>query len=260
MIGAAVCAVPARASSVVPMTIQTLADHAGQVVVGRVSSVHSYWAEAPRRIESEVTLANVTPLKGALADATSAFTFTVPGGAIDGFEMRIGCGPVFAVGDEWLLFLLPTYKTFPVVGLSNGAMRITAGADGVKRVYHPTGAAITGFDAQGFLKVGEAVSARSGDYLQGADSARIPGESGRAAAEQAIPLADFVTALGPILASSKDHALTAAAGRRANVEARAVPLRGIAARGASATTLLRGRNAVRPALRAAVRPAQEIDK
>ena len=44
--------------------------------------------------------------------------------------------PAFAAGEKWILFLLPTYKTFPVVGLSHGAFRVPTDTDGVERVFH----------------------------------------------------------------------------------------------------------------------------
>ena len=197
----------ASASSVVPMTVPMLADHAGQVFWGQVTEVRSYWTDEPRRIESQVTFTSVTYLKGALAGADDRFTLTVPGGKIGRLEMRIEGAPRFAVDESWILFVLPTYKTFPVVGLSQGALRIAAGPDGVERVYR-AGHPVVGLDEEGFVQV-----------------AGI--EAQAALAAEALPYERFVEQLAPILAASRDHGLTEPAGRRHRVRYTPRPLRAL---------------------------------
>jgi hypothetical protein len=219
------CASSAAASSVVPMTVETLADHAGQVVVGRIAAIRSYWAEDPRRIESEVTLEQVEYLKGGLPANRSTLTFTVPGGAIDGFEMRLGCAPAFAIGEKWLLFLLPTYKTFPVVGISSGALRVVADHQGVERLSDSHGAAVRGLDERGFITFAQTAAPLPVAHLHDATDARVSFDAARAEPVEAMRLAEFVNLIGPILAQSTDHRLSVPAGRREASAPRAVPLR-----------------------------------
>jgi hypothetical protein len=115
----------ARAAHVVPMTVERMADHAAQVIVGEVTKVAAHWAEAPRRIETTIEFANVEFLKGALPRAEAEpFVLTVPGGRIGEMQMRVCCAPEFQVGQRWCLFLLASSPTYPVVGLYNGALRI----------------------------------------------------------------------------------------------------------------------------------------
>ena len=216
----------AQASTVAPMSVATLADHAGQVVVGRVAAVRSYWADNPRRIESEVTFVGVEYLKGRLADSTDRFTLIVPGGEVDKLRMTVCCAPELRVGEKWLLFLLPTYHTHPVVGIYQGAFLIKPDADGVERVVsraegRETG--VAGVGADGFVRYAPSAAADPQELLQGAEHMRLV--TPRAEAAAPIAYTDFVAQLAPVLAASRDHQLTAPAGRPVIVKSRAVPLK-----------------------------------
>ena len=101
-----VTVVRAFASQVVPMSIEQLADHSGEVIVGTVANVTSQWRENPRRIESLVTFEGVSLLKGDRTLPDNMFTLTVPGGSVGEFQMRVCCAPEFAVGDKWVLMLI----------------------------------------------------------------------------------------------------------------------------------------------------------
>ena len=83
LIAAAVPVSAAGASTTAAMPIQSVADHAGQVIVGDVASVRSYFAGNPRQIDSEITFKNVRYLKGPHPGATVADAHlrhsTVPG-------------------------------------------------------------------------------------------------------------------------------------------------------------------------------------
>ncbi|MHC4320471.1 MAG: hypothetical protein ACYS1B_18280 [Planctomycetota bacterium] len=234
VIVAALCATPAIATTVAPMTVGSMADYAGQVIAGDVIEVRSYWTGDPRRIESEVVFANVDYLKGVPAGAGGTFTLTVPGGAIGELEMRIAGAPQFAVGDSWVLFLLPAYKTFPVVGLSQGAFRIVPGPDGVERV-HQAGLPVTGLDAGGFVEVTTSGAAPRA-LESGRPGARVTVHP--VPAETALSHAEFLNLIGPILRGSRHHGLKEPAGRP-------VPVRYTPAR-------LRGAGAPLPALRRGV--------
>ena len=123
-----------------------MADHAALVFVGRVGSVESRWADGPRRIESDVEFEQVECLKGSLPPGRETFSLLVPGGAVGTTQMRICCAPTFRVGEKWLLFVLPNYRTFPVVGLWQGALRIETDRDGIERVFTASSDPVTGTD------------------------------------------------------------------------------------------------------------------
>ncbi|HVP13360.1 MAG TPA: hypothetical protein VMV94_19455 [Phycisphaerae bacterium] len=233
----------ARADGVIPLTLDTMADYAGQVITGEVVSVRSYWAENPRRIESEVTLQNVDYLKGRLSDSKSTFKLIVPGGKVGDWQMQIGCAPTFATGQRWVLFLLPVYKTFPVVGLHQGAFRVEPDTEGVARVYDASGGAVIGIGKDGFFQTvsrpakglptaagrdgdrsssaqagttaaGEAPRPAPQDNLVAADGVRVRFVDSRSASPQALSYDDFAAVIRPVLERSKAYRSTLPAGQR----------------------------------------------
>jgi len=247
----AVCAVAALspASTVEPMNLDTLADLAGQAIVGRISAVESYWtADTPRRIESRVTLEQVEYLKGAPADASTTFTLIVPGGRIGDTRMQVCCTPTFTVGDKWVLFLLPQYRTFPVAGLFQGSFLARPDEHGVERIHHMRHdrlEPVTGFDEEGFARVARTSDVHAEQRLVGANAARLKPAATTTAAP-AMALDDFLMQVRPILNRSRAHDLKAPAGRpiREPLQARPlVPAAG-AARGSEPGTV---RGAAAPA-------------
>ena len=117
-------AAAAHATSVVRMPLQHIADLSGQIVVGEIAGVESYWASNPRRIESRVTLRVESFLKGGDA-AQRTLSFTVPGGAVGTWQARVAGAPEFHPGERWALCLLPTWKSFPTAGIHQGAFHLT---------------------------------------------------------------------------------------------------------------------------------------
>lgn len=216
-----------RAGSVVPMTLDTMSDHAGQVIMGTVASVHSYRSNATSEIESRVIFTGVTYLKGASATREDTFALVVPGGRVGDSSLQVSCTPSFKVGDKWLLFLLPTYKTFPVVGLSNGAFRVRVDENGTERVFNVSMAAVSGVSGRGFVQVERnALNPNSSERTRLIDSAgaRVTDLSTRGQPAPAISLDEFLAILKPILSDSAKHDLIAPAGRRENVTYTPVPL------------------------------------
>lgn len=216
-----------RASTVEAMSLGTLADLSGQVLIGEIASVRSFWAENPRRIETEITFRNVTFLKGRLTDSGDTFSLIVPGGTVGDTSMRICCAPQFKTGTRHLLFLLPTYKTFPTAGLDQGAFEIVRDSAGVDRVYQGALRPVTGIDNDGFVLLGGARRVDPHRHLAEANGAVIRAIDRTQAGESAagMSLADFIACVQPILNASREHRLTEPAGRRELVELRAVPLK-----------------------------------
>lgn len=239
---------PASGSIVVPMDLPTLADHAGQVLVGEVVSAESYWAEHPRRIETRLSLARVDYLKGRLPDATDAFTLVVPGGTVGETTMRLADAPAFAVGERWVLFLLPEYRTFPTVGIAQGAFRVATDRDGTARVFDAAHNPVTGVDAEGAVQIAQARAATPADRLVSATSVRVAPAAADPAAT-ALTYDEFVTLIRPVLDRSRDHHLTQPAGRRVLVRYEPRPLVPAPGAAAAATPALR-----RPAAQPERRP------
>jgi len=227
VVSLALAGLQARASSVVPMNLAALSDHAGQVIVGTVAAVRCYWEQNPPQILSEVTFEGVEYLKGGRPDIDPTFTLLVPGGTVGTMEIRVCGAPNFAVGERWLLCLLPSYKTFPVVGISQGAFRLVPDAEGVARVYHQVNETllpITGIDAEGFVQVSGTCRGPLRARVAGGVNTQVRIRSAPANMGRAMSYGQFLARLGPILQRSKDHHLTGPAGQRVPVRYVPVPL------------------------------------
>ena len=206
----------AFASTVAEMTVHTMADRAGQIVAGKIAAVRSYWADHPRRIETEVTLDQLTYLKGGPTKTPSTFTLVVPGGTVGETEMRICCAPVFRPGEKWVLFVPPSYKTFPVVGLFRGAFRVKTDPTGIERVYSSAAQPVLGMDPDGFVRMaGGHIDPH--DRLITAVNAEIRLRPSPLLNPPAISYGDFLALIQPILDASRDHHLVEPAGRRVPV-------------------------------------------
>ena len=220
---AALAITSVRASTVVEMTVHTMADRAGQIVAGRIAKVRSYWADHPRRIESEVTLEQVTYHKGGNSEASTAFTLVVPGGTVGETEMRICCAPVFRPGEKWVLFVPPSYKTFPVVGLFRGAFRVTLDRTGIERIYSSAAQPVLGMDPDGFVRVAGG-NIDPHDRLIAAVNADVRPRPSPLLKTRAIAYGEFLAQIQPILDASRDYHLTGSAGRRVPVVYRSTTL------------------------------------
>ncbi|HUU56268.1 MAG TPA: hypothetical protein VMW93_02895 [bacterium] len=102
---AAVCAAAAGAL-MVALTTEDLVSHSSLVVVGTVDGVTSYPPDGSGMIYSEATVR----VSAAVVGATSEEVVTVRymGGEYDGLVFGVTVEPTFRVGEEVVLFLLPT--------------------------------------------------------------------------------------------------------------------------------------------------------
>lgn len=215
---------PAGAATVAPMDANTLADFAGQVISGRVLSAESYWAENPRRLETAVTLQGVEYLKGPSFDPTGRFTLIVPGGTVGETGMRVCGAPRFQIGERWLLFLLPTYKTFPVVGIFRGSFRIVQDAKGIERVYNEDRQPVMGLDNAHQIMVADP-GANPGTQAVEELGARVQTVTRNSPSNKAVTYESFRSMLAPILAHSRDYKLTSPAGQREPVQFTPSPMK-----------------------------------
>ena len=227
--GAAVVAAPGAAlgSTVLPMTIQQLADAAGQAIDAVVESTDGAWSADHATIQTTVRFREVRYLKGQLPDSTDTFTLVVPGGTVGDTQLVLTGAPRFEVGQRWLLFLHPTYNLHPVVGIFRGAFRIEEDTAGETRVLDPAGLVVVGVDARGLVRVAPAApqTQQRAEYIVGATSASVVGVF-ESRARSTVPMSyeRFLDRLAPVLLNSKDHGLTAPAGRPTGLRAQAVPL------------------------------------
>ena len=238
----------ASGSTVLPMTIQQLADASGQTIDAVVESTASAWSSDHSTIQTTVRFRNVQYLKGQLPDSTDTFELVVPGGTVGDTRLVLTGAPRFETGQRWLLFLHPTYNVHPVVGIFRGAFRVEEEATGETRVVNPAGLVVVGVDSRGIVRVARPDSpvSQRASYIVGATSASVVGVY-ESRAPVAVPMSyeRFLDRIAPVLLNSKDYGLTAPAGRPTGLRTRAVPfqLRGVEDNAAASTN----RNGMRKA-------------
>ena len=231
---AAVCvttAEPAHASTVLPLTVEQLADATAQVIDGVVASTECFWSDDGTRILTRVRFTGVSYHKGCLPESSDTLELSVPGGVVGEASLRITDAPRFEPGQRWLLFLHATYNVHPVVGLHRGAFRIIADSDDRLTMHAASGAAIAGFDETGLPVLAPGTTAdpeapKPRCVLGGTSGAVVGVRPLQQSAEQAMTLDEFLDRIRPVLAASKDHTLRAPADRAYDRRAPApVPLR-----------------------------------
>ncbi len=222
------------------LTIGWLADHSAQVVVCDVASIRAYWVDGNRRIESEVTLRNVELLKGAPDAPPREIRVTFPGGTVGDVTMRLCCAPELRVGDRYVMFLQPEYRTYPAAGLGQGMLRVVEDPEGVARVHTAQGLPVTELDERGTPRstrerrqsawgrarpVGE-----RGDGVRLHDPAEPEDATDRAEAgpePRAMTLQDFVARIRPALEASRRYEPGGPIARRVETDMTPVPLQGV---------------------------------
>ena len=115
-------AIPAFATTVVPLSFEQLVNESSAVVFGRVADVRSQWTADRRFIESVVS---IEVLKGMKGGAGETLAFTVPGGQVGRYLNVIPGAPVFTPGDLAVFFLTTRGPRLPVTtGLTQGIYRV----------------------------------------------------------------------------------------------------------------------------------------
>ena len=117
-----------------------LAAGAEQIVRARVVDVRGQWdsaADGRRVIHTYVTCQVGKTWKG---PAAKTITLRFLGGQVGGTRMEIPEMPVFAVGEESVLFIAGNGKAFcPLVGARYGRYRLVRDAKGLEEVARPDG-------------------------------------------------------------------------------------------------------------------------
>jgi hypothetical protein len=145
----AVCAaVPAGATTFLPVTFDDLITRADLIFVGQVVDVRPFALETRDGtiIKTRVTFRVEDPLLGT-SSALEVFDFL--GGEVDGFEMTIAGMPTFSAGDRRVMFARRERSINPIVGFSQGLLRVTRDASGVDRVLAFDGQPLAGPESIG---------------------------------------------------------------------------------------------------------------
>ena len=110
------------ATTLVPAEFTQMARESELIVHGTVVRVDAQLAGSSRSIESLVTVQVSDTLKGAAAEQT---VFRVPGGKVGRYRSVMVGAPVFAAGDEVILFLKGRAPAIAMpYGLSQGVYRV----------------------------------------------------------------------------------------------------------------------------------------
>ena len=126
---------PALATSLIPVSFDEMVAGSQAIVHGRVSAVGGEMSGDRRSISTLVTVDVADDLKGELG---SQVTFRVPGGRVGRYRRIIVGAPVFAEGDEVVVFLTARAPSIPYLfGLSQGVYRVARDAAGRRVVTQP---------------------------------------------------------------------------------------------------------------------------
>lgn len=115
---------PARATTLVRLSLEQLSLASSLVARGRVVDQHSQWTPGQRRI---VTITHVAVRRTLKGRAAGRLTIEQPGGSVDGVRSRVAGTVSFEPGAEYILFLEPAPSNpahFLVVGMAQGAFPV----------------------------------------------------------------------------------------------------------------------------------------
>jgi hypothetical protein len=125
----------AHATVLVPAEFNEIVGGSEIIAYARVVDVRPEWADGRRWIDSVVTADVVSYLKGGSGDTLS---FKVPGGRLGRYRSVVVGAPVFARGDEAVLFLKSHDGDLPgVFGLNQGVFRVRVDARTGQRMVVP---------------------------------------------------------------------------------------------------------------------------
>ena len=114
--------VPAWATTVIRMDLQTLVQESDSIVQGRVEHVDAQWDDQKKTIFTYVFVRVHDPLKG---DFRPTVLIRQLGGKVGDMNLSIIGMPAFRSGEEVIVFLKsnPIEATYHVVGLTQGSMK-----------------------------------------------------------------------------------------------------------------------------------------
>lgn len=131
-----------RATVLLPADFTQMVSESQVIVHGRVIDVHGELSGNRRSIESLVTVAVLSPLKGV---AGGDVVFRIPGGRVGRYRRIFVGAPVFRPGDEVVLFLKSRAPAIPMpFGLSQGVYRVSRATGAPMVIPEPPGETIAG--------------------------------------------------------------------------------------------------------------------
>jgi hypothetical protein len=111
-----------RATVLIPAEFREVVHGSEIIAYGRITAAEPEWSDNRRQINTVVTLAVGTYLKGS---AGETITFRVPGGKIGRYRSTTIGAPSFAEGEEVVLFLVRRDgMPIHVFGLNQGVFRV----------------------------------------------------------------------------------------------------------------------------------------
>jgi hypothetical protein len=124
---------PAGATTYLPVSFDELVTKADVIFVGEVVDVRPYALDTPGGtiIKTRVTFSVSDPLYGTTS-LVEVFDFL--GGELNGVGMAVAEMPKFAVGDRRVMFARRERSINPIVGFTQGLLRITRDVNGVDRI------------------------------------------------------------------------------------------------------------------------------
>ena len=130
-----------RATSFEPLTFNDLVTQADVIFVGDVVDVRPYTVQTRERtiVKTRVTFSVSDPLYGT-SSIVEVFDFL--GGETEELGMRVAGMPTVAVGDRRVVFARRDRSINPIVGFTQGLMKVTRDAGGVDRVLTIEGASV----------------------------------------------------------------------------------------------------------------------
>jgi len=126
----------ASATVLVPADFTEVVGGSQIIAHAKIVDVRPQWADGRRWIDTIVTAEVVSFLKGGSA-SDDTISFKVPGGRIGRYRSLVVGAPVFARGDEAVLFLKRHDDELDVFGLSQGVYRIGVDAVSGQKIVVP---------------------------------------------------------------------------------------------------------------------------
>ena len=119
----------ASATIVIKLDLPALVQRAGTVFLGKAVKTHSHWTLDRKHIVTDTTFRVQQSLRGAGASGNTVSIRSL-GGVVDGIGMRVSGSPVFRKGQEVLLFAEQRGAYRYVVGMTQGAYRVSRDSRG----------------------------------------------------------------------------------------------------------------------------------
>ena len=113
----------AQATVILRMDLKQIVGRSDVIFVGKVIKIHSHWTPDKRHIVTDTTFKVSQDLRGGKLGGTVVVQHL--GGAVGGIGMRVSGSPSFKQGEEAVLFTEKRGEARFVVGMRQGAYRVT---------------------------------------------------------------------------------------------------------------------------------------